>query len=112
MTLPVRRQQQPPQIGMIDKTNAKQIEYFAFHPIRRRPHSSHAFHSSSFACCHLQTYTFVTGNGIQVIDDLKRCFLLIRKVYTCKIRKKVERRLLISFEIVANFDNSLMLDSY
>src|ERR1700730_1519654 len=97
---------------MIDKTNAKQVEYFAFHPIRRRPHSSYAFHSSSFACCYFQTHTFVTGNGIQVINDLKRGFLVIRKMYTRKIRKKVERRRLIFFEKVANFDNSLTLDSY
>src|SRR5215510_8796951 len=90
---------------MVCETNPEEIKHFPLQPIGCRPNAGNTVDAHLLRRCDLQTYTFIRLNGIEVIDNLKRRVLAIRKVDTGEVRKISERRLFVLSEKFANLDD-------
>src|SRR5690242_14178038 len=93
---------------MVIEVHAKQVEDFAFEPVRSGPNTGDAINT----IFHLgfEPHALVRADRKQVVDDLKRRLSAIGPVYARQIREIVEARLLITLQIIADLNNACGID--
>ena len=96
---------------MIRKRDAEEIKDLSLHPVRGRPDARHRFDAHLFTGRHFQTYTLVGVNRVKIIDHLKRRFRKVREMHAGNIREKIERRLRIILQKIADLYDAPSLDA-
>src|ERR1700738_1800231 len=110
MPFPIRRQEYSPQVGGVAKLHAKQIVDFAFRPISRRPYAGYAIDAFTIGG-DFQTHALITGNRVEIVDDFERSFPVIRIMRASQVGKIVKRRVCVTLQSVANFNDARSLNT-
>src|SRR5688572_13178914 len=95
---------------MVREANPKQIVNLAFEPVRRWPNAGYAVDAGVLAGFCFQPNALVTGNRKQVVDNFEGNVTAVGIVNAGQVRKIIKRRFLVSFQKVADFDDSFAID--
>src|SRR5262245_61650630 len=92
---------------MVVEAHTKQIEDFAFEPVRRGPNAGDAI--NTLFCSGFESDALVRIDREQVVDHLKRRWSA-RPVYARQIREVVEARLAIGSKKITDLDDACGVD--